>query len=52
MGGRSRFIAESLLEEGQPAYYTFFRDTNITDKIIEKCYQLDLFGEVKRAEIT
>tara|TARA_Y100000588_G_C14053994_1_gene838527 strand:- start:87 stop:1061 length:975 start_codon:yes stop_codon:yes gene_type:complete len=41
-------IAECLREAGQPAYYTFFRDSNMTDKMIEKCYQLDLFDYTKK----
>lgn len=41
-------IAECLVEAGQPAYYTFFRDNKMTDKMIEKCYQLDLFDQAKK----
>lgn len=41
-------IAKCLLEAGQPAYYTFFRDSNMTATMLEKCYQLDLFEETKK----
>lgn len=41
-------IAKCLLEAGQPAYYSFFRDSNMTTTMLEKCYQFDLFEEVKK----
>lgn len=35
-------IAQVLSEVGQPAYYSFFRNTEMTEKMIEKCSQPDL----------
>lgn len=40
-------IAECLLDAGQPAYYSFFRDKNITEKMIQKCTQPNLFDVQK-----
>lgn len=42
-----KIISECLLEAGQPAYYSFFRDGKMTDKMFEKCYQANLFDEIK-----
>lgn len=38
-------IAEILLEVGQPAYYNFFRDSAMADRMIEKCSQPELFKQ-------
>lgn len=42
-------IAKCLLDVGQPAYYSFFRDNKMVDRIVEKCNQPDLFEEIKSA---
>lgn len=41
-------ITKCIVEAGQPAYYSFFRDSNMTNKMLEKCYQLELFEEHKK----
>lgn len=41
-------IAEVLKEEGEPAYYTFFRNPDITRKMIVKCSQPTLFQYLKK----
>lgn len=40
-------IAELLQEMGQPAYYSFFRDTNVMKKMVSKCHQPTLFPLLK-----
>jgi len=44
-----KIIAEVLHEAGQPAYYSFFRNTNMMDKMIEKCSQESFFKEMSAA---
>lgn len=38
-----RVIADVLNSEGDPAHYSFFRDSEITKKIVDRCTQFDLF---------
>lgn len=42
-------ISETLSECGEPAYYSFFRNPDITRKMISKCSQLNLFPVKVRA---
>lgn len=40
-----KIVTEVMREAGEPAYYNFFRNSKMTDKMIEKCSQLNLFEE-------
>lgn len=43
-------IAELLQDMGQPAYYSFFRDSKVMEKMINKCSQPSLFPLLKSVE--
>lgn len=43
-------IAECLNEAGQPAYYSFFRNNDMTEKMLQKCSEPNLFDVLKAVQ--